>query len=58
MENIVEASYPITFRTEDAKHLGTLIKNNRSAVLIGMTRVGISNFLRFFLNHPKFKKHT
>lgn len=56
MENIVEAGYPITFRAEDAKHLGTLIKNKRSVVLVGMTRVGISNFLRFFLNHPKIQE--
>lgn len=56
MENIVEATYPINFREEDTKRLGVLLKNRRSAVLTGMTRVGISNFLRFFLNHPKIKE--
>ncbi|MFI5265257.1 MAG: helix-turn-helix domain-containing protein [Candidatus Levyibacteriota bacterium] len=48
----VEASYPIYFRENDAKKLGLLIQNRRSVVLVGMRRVGISNFLRFFLNHP------
>ncbi|MBI2028638.1 MAG: helix-turn-helix domain-containing protein [Candidatus Levybacteria bacterium] len=52
MENsVIEASYPLTFRENDAKALGALLKNRHSVVLIGMKRVGISNFLRFFLNH-------
>ncbi len=48
---ILEASYPISFRSRDAKTLGEQIKNRHSVVLIGMKRVGISNFLRFFLYH-------
>lgn len=52
MDNgVIEASYPITFRKNDAVKLGLHLKNRRSVVLIGMKRVGISNFLRFFLNH-------
>lgn len=52
MENqIIEASYPISFRENDAKVLGEHLKNRNSVVLIGMKRVGIANFLRFFLNH-------
>lgn len=47
----VEESYPITFRHKDAEKLGSLLKNRRSVVLVGMKRVGISNFLRFFLYH-------
>lgn len=53
---IVEESYPITFRSEDSEKLGSLLKNRRSVVLVGMKRVGISNFLRFFLNHKDIKK--
>ncbi len=54
---IIEAEYPITFRQEDSEKLGQLLKNRRSVVLVGMKRVGISNFLRFFLNHKEIKEH-
>ena len=47
---IVETSYPLTFREDDAKLLGEYLKNRHNVVLIGMRRVGISSFLRFFLN--------
>lgn len=53
---IPEESYPITFRKEDSEKIGQLLKNRRSVVLVGMKRVGISNFLRFFLNHKDIKK--
>lgn len=53
---LVEESYPVTFRHTDSEKLGTLLKNRRSVVLVGMKRVGISNFLRFFLNHKDIKK--
>lgn len=50
MENhIPEASYPVSFRQEDAKKLGKYLEQRRNVNLIGMRRVGISNFLRFFL---------
>lgn len=53
MENaIIEAHYPITFRKSDAKTLGQHIRNNHSVALVGMKRVGISNFLRYFIYHP------
>src|SRR5690554_4440685 len=48
---VVETSYPTDFRKNDAKALGEQIRNRHSAVLIGMKRVGISNFLRYFLYH-------
>lgn len=52
MENhIPEASYPLTFRQEEAKKLGKYLELRRSVNLIGMRRVGISNFLRFFLHN-------
>lgn len=54
MENsIIETSYPITFRDEDAKVLGQYLKNRQNVVLIGMRRVGISSFLRYFLYHSE-----
>lgn len=48
---IIETKYPISFRKSDAKRLGLAIKQRQSVVLVGMKRVGISNFLRFFLYH-------
>lgn len=57
MENgVIEAAYPISFRKDDAKRLGQHLKRRNSVVLIGMKRVGISNFLRFFLNHKEIAK--
>lgn len=56
-QTIIEEQYPIGFRAEDAEKLGQLLKNRRSVVLVGMKRVGISNFLRFFLNHKEIKEH-
>ncbi len=50
MENpVIESAYPIGFRKEEASELGKHLKNRHSVVLLGMKRVGISNFLRFFL---------
>lgn len=57
MENgITEALYPISFRQTDAATLGQHLKNRSNVVLIGIKRVGISNFLRFFLNHKEIAK--
>ena len=57
MKNIViETAYPIGFRHSDAEKLGLLLKNRRSVVLIGMKRVGISSFLRFFLYRKDIEK--
>lgn len=53
---IIEALYPISFREQDSKILGKHLKDRNSVVLIGMKRVGISNFLRFFLNHKDISK--
>ena len=54
--NLIEQNYPIEFRQDEAKELGDHIKNRRSVVLAGMKRVGISNFLRFFLYHDGIAK--
>lgn len=52
MTNIVsESSYDLKFRSADAKKLGEHLRLRHSVELIGMKRVGISNFLRFFLYH-------
>ncbi len=47
----IEASYPISFREDIAKSLGSHLRRHDSVVIMGMKRVGISNFLRFFLHH-------
>jgi hypothetical protein len=51
MKQVIESAYPISFRNAEAQELGSHIKHHHSVVLVGMKRVGISNFLRFFLNH-------
>lgn len=53
---LIEESYPISFRAEDAKQLGDHIRTRHSVELVGMKRVGISNFLRFFLYHKDIVK--
>ncbi len=54
MENITfERNYASTFRDEDVKKLLDLISKRISVELVGMKRVGINNFLRFFLYHSK-----
>lgn len=53
MSHLLEASYPSTFRIADVQALGSHLQQHTSVSLIGMKRVGISNFLRFFLNHPQ-----
>lgn len=57
MPNLIsEANYPITFRESLTRKLGEHLKKRHSVVLIGMRRVGISNYLRFFLNHKDIVK--
>lgn len=46
-----EQLYPVTFRKDVAQRLGNSLAGRNSVELIGMKRVGISNFLRFFLHH-------
>jgi DNA-binding winged helix-turn-helix (wHTH) protein len=53
MKQVMEAGYPLTFRKKEASELGGHLKHHHSVVLIGMKRVGISNFLRFFLYHEQ-----
>ncbi len=56
MNSIIESHYPLSFRAADAKTLGEHLSHHNSVSLIGMKRVGISNFLRFFLNNPGVKQ--
>src|SRR3989338_681540 len=51
----IEAEYPATFRKSDTKALSDVIKRHQSVELIGMKRVGISNFLRYYLYNPAVK---
>ena len=55
-KTVIEATFPLTFRKEEAAELGKQLKNRSSVVLVGMKRVGINNFLRFFLYHEKIVK--
>ncbi len=56
MRKALEESYPITFRKSDATALARHINQRNSVSLIGMKRVGINNFLRFFLYHQDIFK--
>jgi len=48
-----ESTYPLTFRDQDTKTLADHIALRHSVELVGMKRVGISNFLRFFLENKE-----
>ena len=48
---IIEANYTLNFREEEARVLGEHLLHRHNVELVGMKRVGISNFLRFFLYH-------
>lgn len=52
-----ESLYPTSYREEESVQLADHIRHFRNVELVGMKRVGISNFLRYFLYNPKiFKK--
>jgi hypothetical protein len=55
-EYILETLYPLYFRKQQAAELGHEIKNRHSVILVGMKRVGISNFLRFFIYQQKIQE--
>lgn len=54
--SVIEVTYPLSFRSGDAQKLGKHLFHSHSVDLIGMKRVGISNFLRFFLYHKDIVK--
>lgn len=53
---LAETTYPISFRSKDATTLGKHLQQQKSVELVGMKRVGINNFLRFFLFHQGIKQ--
>lgn len=50
---VIEQTYPENFRVDLTKELTQHLNKRNSVVFIGMRRVGISNYLRFFLYHKK-----
>lgn len=54
--SVTEMQYPLGFRSQDARLLGDNLQHRHSVEFIGMKRVGISNFLRFFLYHKDIKR--
>ena len=48
-DSAIETKYPLSFRKKEAKELGEHLKLRHSVELVGTKRVGISDFLRFFL---------
>lgn len=48
---VIETQYPINFREKEAKELGDRLRHRQSVNIVGIKRIGISNFLRFFLYH-------
>lgn len=52
---VIEQTYPETFRGDLTKQLSGYLNKRTSVVFVGMRRVGISNFLRFFLYHKKIR---
>ncbi len=52
---VIEQTYPEDFRADITRELGEHLSKRHSVVFIGMRRVGISNFLRFFLYHKKLR---
>lgn len=53
---VTESSYPLTFRRHDATILGEHLHHRHSVDLVGMKRVGISSFLRYFLYNTEITK--
>lgn len=56
MSNHIESFYPLTYRSQDAETLSVFISRRQSVELIGINRVGISNFLRFYLHNDGVQK--
>ncbi len=51
--SFIEALYPLHFHQKDALVLSDHLKRRQSVNLVGMKRVGIGNFLRFFFSHSE-----
>lgn len=53
---VIETQYPINFREKEARELGERLRHRQSVNIVGLKRIGISNFLRFFLYHKDIIK--
>lgn len=53
---IPEASYPLSFRTKETADILKILGQRQSFTLVGMKRVGVSNFLRFIAFNPKIQE--
>jgi len=49
VSSVIETKYPLSFRSRDSVDLGEQIRLRHSLEVVGAKRVGISDFLRFFL---------
>jgi len=47
----IEKGYPSTYRTGDTQALSLNINRRQSVEIVGINRVGIGNFLRYYLNN-------
>lgn len=53
---VPESSYPTTFRTSDTQAVLHYISQHQSVTIVGMKRVGVSNFLRFITFNKAIQK--
>lgn len=53
---LTEVSYPLDFHRNDAATLGLHLQKRHNVMIVGMKRVGISNFLKFFIYHKDIHK--
>lgn len=53
---VPEAAYPINYREKDTATICDLVKRQESVCVVGMKRVGISNFLRFLAFNEDVKE--
>lgn len=52
---IPEAVYPASFRQQETDDILTILRQHQSVTIVGMKRVGVSNFLRFITHNPKIR---
>lgn len=53
ISSVVESQYPINYREKEARELGESLRHRQSVNIVGIKRIGISNFLRFFMYNDK-----
>ncbi len=55
-QDLLAIKYPLSFQENNARTLAEYLNGRHSIVLLGIKRVGIGNFLRFFLKQPEVYK--